>query len=372
MSKNYYEILGVGKNASDEEIKKAYRKLAHKFHPDKPGGSEEKFKEINEAYQVLSDKRKREQYDQFGQTFEQAQASGGFSGFSGFRDFSSFANGFDFNFRESMGGFSDFEDIFSEIFDRAGFGSRERRTRTKPRGRDIQVDLEIDFVEMAQGTEKEIKLYKNVVCDRCQGSGAEPGYELEICDQCSGSGEVITTRKTILGTFQQVSLCEKCGGEGKIPKKKCSHCGGDGRVNRYENLKIKIPAGINDGQTIRLEGLGDVSGKGSQPGDLYVTVHVRPDSRFNRKGADIYSVAEISFPQAALGAKVEIETLEGTTKLKIPAGTQSGEIFRLKGKGLKKLNRFGYGDQYVTVKVKTPTKLSKKQREILERFDDLA
>jgi len=374
MPKDYYNILGVEKDASDDEIKKAYRKLAHQHHPDKPGGDEKRFKEINEAYQVLSDKEKRSQYDQFGQTFEQAQAGGGFRGFEGFRDFSSFAEGFDFNFgsdaRGGRSGFSGFEDIFGDIFAQAGFGGRERTRTRRYRGEDIQVDVEIDFLEMAHGMEKELNLYKRVKCSRCKGEGVEPGSEKVECLKCRGEGEVRTSRRTILGTFQQVSVCPECHGEGKIPERKCKECGGDGRVREYEKIKIKIPAGIKDGQSIRLENLGESGERGGEAGDLYVTVHVKAHEKFTRENDDIHSEEKISFSQAALGDKIKVEAVDGEVKLKIPAGTQSGEIFRLKGKGVKHLSRFGYGDQYVRIQVVTPRHISKEQRELLEKLKE--
>ena len=373
MPKDYYNILGVGKDASDDEIKKAYRKLAHQHHPDKSGGDEARFKEVNEAYQVLSDKEKRSQYDQYGQTFEQAQQQGGFSGFEGFRDFSSFAEGFDFNFRGGQGsrqGFSGFEDIFGDIFSQAGFGSdaRKGRSRRRYRGEDIQVDVEINFQEMGEGVEKEIELYKRVKCAKCGGEGVEPGSKKVECAKCGGEGQVRSARRTILGTFQQTSVCPECQGEGKIPEKKCKKCGGDGRTREYEKIKVKIPAGIRDGQTIRLENLGEAGEKGGEAGDLYVNIHVLPDTRFSRDGDNIHSEAEISFSQAALGDKISVETIGGEVKLKIPAGTQSGEIFRLKGHGVKHLSRFGHGDHYVKIQVVTPRNLSREERKIFEKL----
>jgi molecular chaperone DnaJ len=368
VSKDYYNTLGVDKNASDDEIKKAYRKLAHKYHPDKAGGDEARFKEVNEAYQVLSDKEKRSQYDQYGQTFEQAQSQGGFGGFEGFRDFSSFADGFDFNFGGSRGGqFSGFEDIFGDIFQQAGFGRSTRRSRVN-RGEDIQVDVEINFSEMAHGAEKEVELYKRVKCSRCDGEGVEPGSKKVTCPTCQGEGQIKTSRRTILGTFQQVSECPECHGDGKVPEKKCKKCGGDGRVREYEKAKIKIPAGIRDGQTIRLDGLGESGERGGAPGDLYVNVHVASDKRFERRDDDIHSEADISFSQAALGDKIDVETIDGNVKLKIPAGTQSGEIFRLKGHGVKHLSHFGHGDQYVKIQVVTPKNLTKEEKELFEKL----
>jgi len=370
MSKDYYNILGVSRDASDEEIKKAYRRLAHKYHPDKAGGDEAKFKEVNEAYQVLSDKEKRAQYDQYGQTFEQAQAQGGFSGFEGFRDFSSFAEGFDFNF--DFGAGQGFSDIFGDIFEQAGFGrgARSSQSRRRYRGEDIQVDVEITFQEMAKGVDKEIELYKKVKCPRCQGEGVEPGSKKMKCLKCQGEGRIRTSRRTFFGTFQQTTLCPECQGEGEVPERKCKNCGGDGRVREYEKIKVKIPAGIRDGQTIRLEGLGEAGERGGEAGDLYVNVHVLPDRRFARKGDDVYSEAKISFSQAALGDKISVETLDGEVKLKIPPGTQSGEVFRLKGRGIKHLSRFGYGDHYVRIQVVTPKNLTKEQKELFEKLKE--
>src|SRR4030042_751029 len=251
MPKDYYNTLGVSKDASDDEIKKAYRKLAHKHHPDKTEGDEAKFKEVNEAYQVLSDKEKRSQYDQYGQTFEQAQSQGGFSGFEGFRDFSSFAEGFDFNFgsggRRGGQGFSGFEDIFGDIFSQAGFGSsaRERRSARRYRGEDIQVDIEITFAEMAHGAEKELNLYKRVKCAHCGGAGMEPGRKKVECPTCKGEGQIQISRRTILGTFSQISVSPECHSEGRIPEKKCKKCGGGGGTREEEGIRVKIPAGTN-------------------------------------------------------------------------------------------------------------------------------
>lgn len=371
MSKDYYNILGVGKDASDDEIKKAYRKMAHKHHPDKSGGNEAKFKEVNEAYQVLSDREKRGQYDQFGQTFEQAQSGGGAGGFDGFRDFSSYADGFNFNFGGGRGGgqgFSGFEDIFGDIFQQAGFGGGSRRRSQNMRGEDIQVDIEIDFQDMAKGAEKELNLYKRAACARCQGEGVEPGSKKVECPTCKGEGQVKTTRRTILGTFSQVTVCPDCQGGGQIPEKKCKNCGGDGRVKKYVASEIKIPAGIKSGQSVRVEGLGESGEKGGESGDLYVTVHVKDHEKFTRENDNIHSEEKISFSQAALGDKIAVETIAGVVKLKIPAGTQSGEVFRLKGHGIKHLSRFGHGDHYVKIQVVTPRNLNREQKELLEKF----
>ncbi len=366
MGKDYYKILGVGKSASAEEIKKAFREKAHKFHPDKPGGDEQKFKELNEAYQVLSDAKKRSQYDQFGSTFEQARGQGGFHGFDGFRDFSDFASGF------SQGGsggfqfdFGDLGDIFGDAF---GFGSGSRGRR-KQRGRDIEVSVTVDFLESVFGTEKKFSLNKAVACSKCHGQGAEPGSKVETCKTCGGTGVVTRLQRTILGNIQTRAACETCGGEGKTYSQKCSKCYGTGMTREVVNMSVKIPAGIDNGQSIRLSGQGEAGEKGAAAGDLFVKVRVTPDKRFRREGDNIVTVAEIGFRQAALGAKIEVETVDGPVTLKIPEGTQSGKVFILRDKGVHKLQGRGRGDHLVTVVVKTPAKLTREQRKILENLD---
>jgi molecular chaperone DnaJ len=366
MAKNYYDILGVPKGSSDDEIKKAYRKLAHKYHPDKSGGDEAKFKEINEAYQVLSDKAKRSQYDQFGQTFNQG-GSGGQGGFSG-GGFEGFDFGDIFNQARQGGGGDfefggDFSDIFSDIF--GGGGTRGRR---KARGRDIQVDLEIDFSEMVKGAQREVRLYKNAVCDRCHGTGAEPGTGEKICPTCKGAGRIQTSRRSIFGTFSQVSECPECHGAGTVPEKICSKCKGAGSVKEEQRITVGIPAGIENGQTISMQGQGEAGGRGVQAGDLYVTVHVRPHAKFERKGQDILSSEYISFSTAVLGGKIEIETIDGSLILKIPSGTKSGETFRVKEKGVPELHGRGRGSQLVKVVIETPKNLSREQRDLIEKL----
>lgn len=360
MSSNYYDILGVSKGASDDEIKKAYRKLAHKYHPDKSGGDEKKFKEINEAYQVLSDKSKRQQYDQFGRTFEGGGAGPGFEGFdfSGFQGFGG-ANGFNFEFGESG-----FEDIFSDIF---GGGARRKR---KAYGKDIQVDVEISFEEMVSGAKKEIKLYKRVVCDHCKGSGGEPGAKMKTCPTCGGSGRVQKTRRSFFGSFSQVSECDECHGEGSVFDKKCSQCGGDGRIKEEQKISLNIPAGIQESQTISVPGGGEAGERGTPAGDLYVTVHIRSHEKFSRKGNDILSVEQIPFSVVALGGKIEVDTIKGKLVLKIPAGTQSGETFRVKEYGVPELQGKGIGSHLVKVIVKTPKDLSRKQKELIEKLKE--
>jgi len=360
MSKDYYKILGVEKNANQDEIKKAFRQKAHQFHPDKAGGDEAKFKELNEAYQVLGDQKKRSQYDQFGSTFEQARAGGGFSGFEGFRDFSGFTNGFNINM-------DDLGDMFGGLGDIFGFSNARGKRRTRAhRGNDIQIFLTIEFKEAVFGTEKEISLKKNVSCHRCEGSGAEPGTRPETCKTCGGSGRVIKNQRTIFGNIQVQSTCPECGSEGKTYKQKCSQCHGSCILNEVVNLKVKIPAGIDNGETIRLSGQGEAGASGGPTGDLYLRIRVNPDKRFERQDYNILSYTEISFTQAALGAKIDLETVDGTVTLKIPEGTQSGRVFMLKGKGIPKLRGRGRGDHLVEVKVKTPTNLTKKQKDVLK------
>lgn len=354
MARDYYEILGVNKNASDDEIKKAYRKLAHKYHPDKSGGDAEKFKEINAAYQVLSDKTKRSQYDQFGQTFDGrggGQPGGGFGGF----DFGGFQN---------AQGFEGFEDIFSDIFG-GGFGGGGRRS--KKAGRDIQIDVEIKFEEMVSGATREVNLNKKTTCNVCKGTGGEPGSKEETCSTCHGAGQVRQAMRSMFGTFSQVSTCPSCQGAGKFYKEKCHKCKGEGAVREQQTIKIDIPAGIDNGQTISLSGHGEAGEKGAPSGDLYVTVHVAPHPKFQRKGNNILSEEHIRFSQAVLGDKIQVQTINGYVKMKIPNGTQSGEIFRIKSEGIPEIGRRGSrGDQLVKIVVDVPKKLSGAQKKLIE------
>lgn len=359
MAKNFYDILGVGKGASDDEIKKAYRKLAHKYHPDKTGGDDAKFKEINEAYQVLSDKSKRQQYDQFGQTFD--QRGGGGQGFGGF-DFSGFQQGFNgqgFEFGEG------FEDIFSDIFG-GGFGGGGRRRDARQTGRDIQVDVEISFEESVSGAHRDVSILRRVVCDVCHGNGGEPGSKEEDCPTCHGTGQVRQNVRSFFGTIQQVTTCPTCQGIGKTFSKKCHKCGGDGRVKEQQSIHIDVPAGIDDGQTLSLQGQGEAGERGAKGGDLYVTVHVKSHQKFVRKGNDILSKEHIAFSQAVLGDKIEVQTISGKVKMKVPAGTQSGEVFRIKGEGVPHLGRSGKGDQMVTIIVDVPKSPTREQKKIIE------
>lgn len=365
MSKDYYKILGVEKNASQDEIKKAFRQKAHQCHPDKAGGDEAKFKELNEAYQVLGDQKKRAQYDQFGSAFEHAQSGGGFGGFEGFRDFSGYSNGFNVNM-------DDLGDILGGFGDIFGFGGRSRTGTKARRGQDIEASITIDFMEAVFGAEKEVSLNKTVRCDHCQGQGHEPGAKIETCQTCGGRGHTVKVQRTVFGNMQVQMACSDCNGEGKKASEKCQKCGGQGLVRDISKLKIKIPAGINHGETIRLSGQGEAGQKGAPAGDLYLKIRVNPDKRFERDGYDIKSQAKISFTEASLGGKIEVETTDGPVDLKIPSGTQPGTVFKLKGKGIPHLqpqSAFGSakrGDHFVEVQVKVPTSLSWKQKSILK------
>jgi molecular chaperone DnaJ len=362
MSKrDYYEILGVSKSATTDELKKAYRKLALQYHPDKNGGKENeaKFKEVNEAYSVLSDPEKRQAYDQFGH-------NGPFGAGGDFNQNYQQYGGFDGqNINFDFGDLGGFGDIFETFFG----GGRNSRSRKKNRGADIEAEIRIDFREAVFGTEKDFKLLKMNRCDHCHGDGAEPGVGLKTCPNCHGQGQISKQSKTIFGTFAQIATCPECQGKGKVPEKKCSKCSGAGRVKEQTTLKVKIPAGINSGQGIRLEGKGEAAEHNGSSGDLYLRVKVTPDKRFERNGFDIYSEKEITFPQASLGTMVEVETIDGKVKLKVPTGTQSGKVFKLSDRGIPKLNSKNRGDHLVTILVKTPTNLSRNQKKLLAEFE---
>ncbi|MCX6778710.1 MAG: molecular chaperone DnaJ [Candidatus Magasanikbacteria bacterium] len=357
MSKDYYKILGVAKSASSDEIRAAFRKQAHQHHPDKQGGNTEKFKEANEAFQVLSDPQKRAQYDQFGSTFDQAGMGGG-AGAGGFSGFGGGAQGFDF---------SDLGDIFGGFGDIFGGGGRGGARRAA-RGTDIQVDLQIDLKEAVFGTEKTFKLYKDSACDVCGGNGVEPGSKMHKCKECGGKGQVQQVQRTVFGAFQSMADCPICEGNGEVPEKKCKQCGGRGIIKKQDEITVKIPAGIDDGESIRLTSRGEAGPKGSRAGDLYLRVRVKKDSRFRRENFDLYTKKNISFTEAALGATVEVESLDGLLKMVIPEGVQSGQLIRLKSKGVTHLRDSSRGDLYIEVIVTTPTKLSKKQRELLKEL----
>ena len=359
---DYYDILGVARNASAEDIKKAYYKLAHKYHPDK-GGDEKKFKEINEAYQILSDKDKRAPYDQFGRVFEGAQSGGGQGGF----DFQGFQGGMPgFDFEET--GFDNLSDIFEEMF---GFGSPRQPKNKKDfkRGKDIEIDLEVSLEDILKGKEKNINLPKNIKCSRCQGTGAEPGSQVEECFSCRGTGQVQQIKKTIFGSITKNTICPECQGEGYKPKKPCNVCKGEGRLKGEEEIRIFIPAGVDNNQMIKMDGKGEAGRRGGKAGDLYVKIFVKDHPVFQRKGDDLYAVLPIAFSQAALGGELDVPTLEGKNiLLKIPAGTESGKILRVSNKGLPHFSGYGTGNLYVVLEIKTPKKLNKKQKDLLEKL----
>ncbi len=374
--KDYYQILGLSRDTSDAEIKRAFRKLAHKYHPDtKGGGDEAKFKEVNEAYQVLSDSEKKAKYDQFGTTFEQGgYQPWGWEDFSqayGSRqarvDFSDFLRGFSAQGGPAAG-WGGFEDIFSEIF-----GTRPRRARYGPTpGEDININIDIPFEEAVFGTKREIEFYKRVRCPKCNGKGYESGTKIINCSTCGGSGQITSTKQSMLGSFTQITVCPSCKGEGKRSEKPCPQCGGDGRVKEYKKVRITIPAGIDSGQTIRILGQGEAGLKGGPFGDLYIQVRVGPHKYFKREGYNLKVNLPISFTQAALGDKVEIETLDGKrVQLDLLPGTQSGKVFKIKGKGVPHLQGSGKGDLLVKIKVVTPERLLRGERQLFQELSEI-
>lgn len=359
MSKDYYKTLGVEKTATQDEIKKAFRKKAHKLHPDKPNGDEAKFKEVNEAYQILGDETKRQQYDQFGSDFAQ---QGGFGGGMGWDDFMRAARGGQGGMHFDFGGV-DLGDIFGDMF--GGGGRRTRRART---GNDVQTDVTISFADAMKGVEEEISV--NIIhdCDTCDGNGAEPGSSMKTCDTCHGQGMVTRVQQTLLGAMQTQATCPSCGGAGEQAEKKCHNCTGSGVERSKKTYTVKIPAGIDTGQSIRLSGKGESGGPGGMAGDLYVTVRVKADKRFKREGNDIHTDLHVSYPQAVLGETLEIDTIDGAKQLVVPAGTESHQKIRLKGYGAPDVNGRGKGDQYVRVIVDIPKKVNKKTKKMLEEL----
>lgn len=359
MGKDYYKILEVDKNATAEELKKAFRKKAHKYHPDKEGGDEAKFKEANEAYQVLGNEEKRKKYDQFGSSFDQ---QGGFGGGMDWGDFMNQARSGGGGFSGGFGGI-DLGDIFGDIF-----GGGGRKSRGPQKGNDIQVNLIISLKDAAFGMKKEIELYKHVKCDRCDGSLAEPGSKVETCSTCNGQGQVSKVQRTFIGNIQTSAVCHDCSGIGKKIEKKCSKCSGEGVVKEKEVIEIGVPAGIDSGSTIRFSGKGEAGQFGTAYGDLYVQVRIDEGKKFERHGDDILTKKKISFIQATLGDKVDVETLDGDVTLKIPSGTQPGTRLRMKDKGMTRFQRSDRGDMYVEVEVEIPKKLSRKQKKLLEEY----
>lgn len=363
---DYYQVLGVSKSASSEEIRKAYYKLAHKHHPDK-GGDEKKFKEISEAYSILSDKEKRAQYDRFGRTFEGGGAGG--------------QPGFDFNWawgRPFQGwggegspdvefdfGVGDLGEMVEEIF---GFGGARKKKDVK-KGKDIEVDIEIPLEDTLNSREKVITLEKMNVCSRCRGTGAEPGTKSKECFSCRGSGQVQEIRKTVFGSFTRYATCPECGGEGYRPEKPCNVCRGEGRIKGQEQIGVFVPPGVDTGQIIKVEGKGEAGKKGGKAGDLYIRIFVKKHHVFERKGDDLYFSLPITFSQATLGDEIEASTLEGTKiLLEVPEGTESGKILRISKKGIPRFSGYGRGNLYVELIVKTPKKLTKKQKEAMEQL----
>ena len=351
--RDYYEVLGVSKGASADEIKKAFRRKAVELHPDKQGGDEAKFKEINEAYEVLKDPSKKQRYDQFGH----AGVGGNGGGFEGFNGFGQGGQSFDFG---DLG----LGDIFSSFFG----GGQQAGQRRQARGRDVEARVEISFEQAVFGTEVDLHLNIEDSCEHCKGTTVEPGYELKTCDICKGNGQVVSVTRTIFGNIQQATVCPTCKGTGKIPEKVCTVCKGRGTQARSQHIDLKIPAGIDDGATIRLREHGEAIANGPK-GDLYVNVRVKSHKKFTREGDLILSQEHVEMVDAALGIEIDVETVDGPIRMKVPAGTQSGSDFKLSNHGVPHIRSSARGAHIVTIIVDTPTKLSKQQKELLENFN---
>jgi molecular chaperone DnaJ len=353
VKRDYYDILGVPRDASDEDIKRAFRRAAQKHHPDvdTSDGAEQRFKELNEAYRVLSDRQRRSAYDMFGHAGVDGASAGGFEGGFG-------------------GGFGPFGDIFDAFFGGSPAGTRQRRRVVA--GADLRYDLTIEFNEAVFGTTREISFPTLVGCAVCDGTGGEPGTEPETCPECNGTGERRRVSQTILGQMVNITACPRCRGEGKIIATPCHNCQGDGRVREQRTLQVTVPAGIDSGQRIALEGQGEAGPRGGPAGDLYVAVAVRDHAELLRRGTELYYELPVTFPQAALGASLEVPTVDGAETVDIPAGTQSGTEIRLRGRGVPRLRGMGRGDQHVIVTVVVPAKVSRKERDLLQQLGDVS
>lgn len=354
--RDYYEILGVGKDASADEVKKAFRRLAIQHHPDKEGGDESKFKEVNEAYEVLKDPSKRQRYDQFGHAGVGSSAASDGNPYAGFGGGGQSAN-FDFG---DLG----LGDIFENFFGGGNRGQRQQR-----RGRDVETKVDISFGNAVFGTEVPLSMHLDDTCDHCKGTTVEPGHELKTCPTCQGSGQVVRVARTIFGNIQQASVCQQCGGTGKVPEKVCTVCKGKGTERKAQKVTLKIPAGIDDGAVIRLRERGEATAHGPK-GDLYVNIRVKPHKKFTREGDIILSEEHIPMVDAALGTEIDVETVDGLIRMKVPGGTQSGTDFKLSGHGVPHLKSGTRGAHIVTIIVDIPTKLNKQQKELLEAFRD--
>jgi molecular chaperone DnaJ len=357
--RDYYDVLGVGKSASPDEIKKAFRKAAIEHHPDKQGGSEEKFKEINEAYEVLGNPDKRKRYDQFGHAgVGSSAASDGGNPFAGFGGQGQNVN-FDFG---DLG----LGDIFSSFFGGGGFGGQQ--STRGARGRDVETSIDLTFEDAVFGTEAELNLRLEDTCEHCKGSTVEPGHELKTCDTCKGSGQVMNVTRTVFGNIQQATICPTCKGRGKVPDKICTVCKGKGTQPKVQHIMLKVPAGIDDGATIRLREHGEAVAEGPK-GDLYVNVRVKPHKKFTREGDLILSEEHVDMVDAALGTEINVDTLDGEVRMKVPAGTQSGTDFKLSGHGVPHIKGHSRGAHIVTIIVDTPTKLTRGQQDMLRHFN---
>lgn len=357
MKKDYYDILGVARNASPEEVKKAYRRLAHQYHPDKSSGDEKRFKEINEAYQVLGNEQKRAQYDRFGSAFDGNTGSDQ-GAYYGAWDFNNFAQGFEGFSGDAHG----FNDIFEDMF---GFGGRGGRAQT-PRGRDIAIDVEIPFREAVFGTRRTVLLQKQILCSTCSGDGSEPGTATKRCTSCNGSGTVHETRRSLFGSFTKMRSCSTCAGSGQVPEKPCHSCKGSGVMRGSEEISIEIPSGVNDSEMIKLLGKGEAV-PGGISGDLYIKMHVIPQAQFTRIGNDIATKISLRITDALLGTTSPVDTLDGVVHVRIPAGTEAGSILRIRGKGVPRAHG-GRGDLLITCAIKMPKKVSRKAKQLLEEL----